>query len=1014
MSNRFHNKFHRHNHHSVPTDRGGLYPDSAFDPIASKESPFRGDFYLSGNFIGFQNCYISQNLSADNIRCNNLTVVGQTTQLDTFVYATSAVTITNTGTYTGLTVLQDGMYPIAHFIDNDGGNHIIFDQDGKVGIGTTSPEFQLHVKNTKVTGNTNDTSMILSESVNRWGMVRLKGLSGGQVQFTDQYNNTYGSIIGVPSVSAISFTTKVGIGTLDPTGLSSPLSAEGKSLHVYNSINDNTAINSNTVVVAESVNRNAYFLAAVGPIGTGGLTVKSSSNAKHLGRVVVDYTGSTLFQAGDGEYGLKETMRILSGGFVGIGTSTPESLLHLNRSSASDGAPLSSVGFRITNSIEHRGAHSFIQLGNGTSGYAMYWEPVVKKLRFNYDESVGTASTRIMTMLSSGYVGIGTVEPNYHLTVVGDVSATGKMFIGSDSGAFNGERATLTVSQSGIETPSVGGLKGININNTCNTAEAKIGIIFTAFDDGNTRRHGASIVSGKEKNWVFDSLDYPGYLSFWTRQGNSTEQFERMRINSGGDVGIGTSTPGVKLDVAGQVKGTALVGALIANSNTADQTSIILSRQGAPANQKSWEIVHLNSDANGRLTIRSVNDDYTQEDVAIAAWRNPSDWGINRLTFGANFGTRMTVASSGYVGIGTESPVTPLEVVGDVTFGRSIYTGNSISTEDTSIEVGLGRTGQGNAYIDLHAVPGTDYEARFIRVGGTNGNAGLLNTGTGDFNIFQEGLGPIIIGTANTERMRFTAGGNIGIGITNPNEKLTVIGNIEAYSEDYSNSTIIRARSAYNNAVLQLDNLYTSAGSGPLINFQFNTKSFARIRGNTSLSALSFETDDIERIRVTKDGKVGIGTTAPNKTLTVVGEISASQEIFASRGTSENWTSAYTTVKENSAVWSGVELIGRTAQVPIRASTTLEINYTDIELVPDGSTITTEISAFTNGLRGITYTITNKTGYKVNIFASPKLIIRRGNSWRSNTTSMSGAFLTLPLSGSCSLRADTSTTFSVW
>lgn len=49
MSNRFHNKFHRHNHHTKPTDGTGLYPDSAHDPIASPDAPFQGEFCVDGN-----------------------------------------------------------------------------------------------------------------------------------------------------------------------------------------------------------------------------------------------------------------------------------------------------------------------------------------------------------------------------------------------------------------------------------------------------------------------------------------------------------------------------------------------------------------------------------------------------------------------------------------------------------------------------------------------------------------------------------------------------------------------------------------------------------------------------------------------------------------------------------------------------------------------------------------------------------------------------------------------------
>lgn len=45
MSNRFHNKWHRHNHHTYPAPNE---PDSSHDPIASPADPFKGDFVLAG------------------------------------------------------------------------------------------------------------------------------------------------------------------------------------------------------------------------------------------------------------------------------------------------------------------------------------------------------------------------------------------------------------------------------------------------------------------------------------------------------------------------------------------------------------------------------------------------------------------------------------------------------------------------------------------------------------------------------------------------------------------------------------------------------------------------------------------------------------------------------------------------------------------------------------------------------------------------------------------------------
>lgn len=50
MSSRFHNKWHRHNHHT--NSLGDIkYPDSSHDPIASYDSPFQGDFVTDGAVV---------------------------------------------------------------------------------------------------------------------------------------------------------------------------------------------------------------------------------------------------------------------------------------------------------------------------------------------------------------------------------------------------------------------------------------------------------------------------------------------------------------------------------------------------------------------------------------------------------------------------------------------------------------------------------------------------------------------------------------------------------------------------------------------------------------------------------------------------------------------------------------------------------------------------------------------------------------------------------------------------
>lgn len=141
--NRFHNKYHRHNHHSNPT---AGEPDSSHDPIASKDDPFQGEFHVKGEISGTSAGF--DKLTASDVTItNNLTVKGNVSVESPITYILEHLTIVPKSTTQDFYFKIDSQFtdhPLTEIYLN-GACVFMITTAKDVGIGTCNPTEKLDV-----------------------------------------------------------------------------------------------------------------------------------------------------------------------------------------------------------------------------------------------------------------------------------------------------------------------------------------------------------------------------------------------------------------------------------------------------------------------------------------------------------------------------------------------------------------------------------------------------------------------------------------------------------------------------------------------------------------------------------------------------------------------------------------------------------------------------------------------------------------------------------------------------
>lgn len=360
-------------------------------------------------------------------------------------------------------------------------------------------------------------------------------------------------------------------------------------------------------------------------------------------------------------------------------------------------------------------------------------------------------------------------------------------------------------------------------------------------------------------------------------------------------VGIGTTSPIVKLDVEGDVRlsdgGSRLLNiqALFAGGTeirlepniTAGFARINVGNTNSPLDFQTNSVTVMRLNQNGNVGIGTtspsgklaVNQDVSNGDT--------SAFGQPHLKLAAN----NLVDNTGYVGLTVATSTSD-------NFGYSVgaqrtsggegtfkikYHNSSIVGVDRFVLLQSGNVGIGTASpSDKLHLSNADALSLIIERTGAAPSLAALRNEAAQLKIETNGTNGIafLTGTGTpAEKVRINTSGNVGINVTNPltrfHNVLSSAGTI-AWSPLAGTSAIFESGTSNRNFV---NIVAPSNGQSELWFGNQNDQFRGRVRYDHSNDSLALWTSSTERLRITSAGNVGIGTTTPGEKLEVDGNI---------------------------------------------------------------------------------------------------------------------------------------------